>query len=241
MAQSQLALYNLALSIMGSDYTVASLTEQSIPNEVCNLWYENTRLTVFRAAHWKSCKRYARLVKANSRETETGYTSDSDLDWQSTDPEPGFAFSYLLPERCVAPRYLSDFGQFDVGVNSDSGQDILSCNYGGAEADDAPILCYTYDQTNPVKWEPDLYKAMAYALASQIAMPITGKPKKTELIFGVANQIILEARASTANEMHMRQTQLPEQLQARGYLTTYSAPYVYPYGSLLTGTGASVV
>lgn len=241
MAQTQLALYNLALAAIGSDYSVASLTEQSLPAEACTLWYENTRLTVFRAAHWNSCKRFVRLTKSTARETETGYTADADLDWQSGDPEPGFAFSYQFPERFVAARYLTDFSQFSVGVNSETGEDAINCNIGGPVADDAPVLCYTYDQQNPAKWEPDLYQSMIYGLAGHLVMTITGKPDRANLMFNLANQFLLDARARTANERHQLFQQTPERLQARGYSYTPVFPFVQSYGNLFSGSGASTV
>ena len=241
MAQSQLALYNLALSAMGADYSITSLTEQSLPAEACNLWYENTRQTVLRAAHWNSCKRYARLTKAYARETETGYTVDADADWQLDDPEPGFAFSYAVPERMLAARYLSDFSQFTLGTNSNTGEELISCNTGGETVDDAPILCYTWDQQNPVKWESDLYQSMIYGLAGHIVMPLSGKPERAKLMFSLANQFIVEARTRTANERLQLFAQTPERLQARGYSYTPWTPYIHAYGNLFSGTGALTV
>jgi hypothetical protein len=241
VAQTQLDLYNLALSAMGSDYSVASLTEQSLPAEACNLWYENTRLTVMRAAHWNSCKRFERLVKAASRETETDYTADSDVDWQSGDPEPGFAFSYNLPGRFIAARYLTDYSQFTIGANPETGEDMLSCNIGGPVADDAPVLCYTYDQQRLDRWEPDLYQAMVYGLAGHIVMPLSGKPDRAQLMFNLANQFLLDARARTANERHQLFAQTPERLQARGYSYTPVYPFIQSYGNLFSGSGASTV
>lgn len=244
MAQSQLALYNMAVGACGGDYTISAVAEESVPAEVCELFYENVRQTVFRAAFWACAKRHDRMTKAAARDATTGYDSDTDDDWVDSDPEPGFAFSYTLPSNLLRCRYLSTFELFSLGWEEEGAHKILSCNSGGVNATDAPILCYTVDVTDVTLWEPDLYQAVAYGLAAHIAMPLTGSRSKLGTLLEVANSFILEARANTANEIgHLiRARQAPERLQARGY--AYSPvlqPYVYPYGHLLTGTGAGVV
>ena len=228
MAQSQLNLYNLAVSACGADYTISTTGEQSVPAEICELWYENTRQTVLRAAHWKSCKRYARLTEEAER--------DLAADWVSTDPEPGYAYSYEVPANMLAARYLTTFEQFNLGYETD--QMIISCNIGGSAATDAPILCYTLDQTDPTAWEPDLYQAVVYGLAGHICMPLNGKPSRAKNLFDLSNFILQDARANTANEMHRLMRTNSERLQARGYNQAPLSPYVYPYGNTFTLTGA---
>jgi len=230
MAQSQLNLYNLALAIVGSDYTISATNEASIPAETCDMWYENVRQVALRAAHWNSAKRYARLVEDTERDTAA--------DWVSTDPEPGYGFSYALPANMLAARYMTDFSQFTLGY--ETAAKIISSNIGGSAATDAPILCFTVDVTDLTIWEPDLYQAIAYALAAHVSIPLTGKVSKSVNNFQLANNIILEARAATANEIRRFMTQRPETLAARGYSYTVAAPYVYPYGALFSNTGAPV-
>ena len=242
MAQSQVALYNLAISAVGGDYTISATNEESIPAEICELWYENVRQTVLRAAFWQTAKRHVRMTKAAARDSETGYDTDTAADWQTSDPEPGWAFSYTLPSNMLRARYLTDFSMFTLGWEEEGSHKILSANVGGETADDAPILAYTIDVTDVTLWEPDLYQAIAYGLAGHIAMPLTGKPGKAEMMFTLANGLINEARANTANEMHVMLQQAPGRLQARGYAyQPVLNPYVYPYGNFLAGTGAGVV
>lgn len=244
MAQSQTALYNLAVAAVGGDYTISSTSEESIPAEVCELWYEPVRQTVLRAAFWACAKRHERMTKAAARDAETGYDSDTDDDWVTSDPEPGYAFSYTLPTSMLRARYLTTLEMFSLGWEEEGAHKILSCNSGGENATDAPILCYTVDVTDVTLWEPDLYMAIAYGLAGHIALPLTGKAGKAQAMYALANQLIMEARANGANEVGhlLRKRQAPELLQARGYAYSPTiSPYVYPYGHLLTGTGAPVV
>ena len=243
MPQSQLNLYNLALGAIGADYTISAVDEESVPAEACELYYENVRQTILRAAFWHCAKRHVRMTKAAATVETTGYDHDTELFWVSSDPEPGYAFSYTLPTMLRA-RYLTTFEMFSLGWEMEGDHAILSCNTGGPEDEDAPILCYTADVTNVTVWDAGLYQAVYHGLAANIAMALTGKKNQVDLNFGLANQLILQARADNANEMgHLLYSeQVPERLQARGYAySPVTTPYIYPYGHLLTGTGASVV
>jgi hypothetical protein len=232
MAQSQLALYNMALAACGQDYTLSAVNEESVAAELCELWYENTRQMILRAAHWNSARRFSRLTEEAER--------DESEDWVAADPNPGWYFSYDLPTSMLAARYLTDFSQFDIGYD-DNGK-VLNCNVGGTEAVDAPVLCYTVDVTDVTLWEPDLYQAVIYGLAGNITMPLTGKVNRARANFELANAILLQARAANANERYQNMQQWPETLQIRGHIGPVATnAYVAPYGSLFSSTGAPVV
>lgn len=230
MAQSQVNLYNLAISQAGSDYVISATSDQTLAAETCELYYENVRQTVLRAAHWNSAKRYGRLTEETER--------DADAAWVSTDPEPGYAFSYDLPANYLYARYLSTYERFEIGYETD--QKILSCDIGGDNFDDRPILCYTVDVTDVTIWEPDLYRAMYFALAAHICMPLNGKPSRARELFQYANAFLMDAQTQNANEMHRYLQQRVERLAARGYSYTPPDLYVYPFGNLFSGTGASL-
>lgn len=231
MAQSQLNLYNLAVSQAVGDYSISATNEASLPAETCELWYENTRQVILRAAHWNSAKRFARLVQETARNTAA--------DWVTTDPEPGYAYSYALPANLLACRYLTTFEQFVLGYDND--KKIISCNSGSTTASERPVLCYTIDTTDPTLWEVDLYQAMVWGLAANICLPLQGKPQRARVLFSFANELLLQARANTANEMHRLMTSAPEGLALRGYTFTAPERYIYPYGSLFMTPGAPVV
>lgn len=225
MAQSQLALYNMALSLVGSDFTILAVDEESIEAETCGLWYENVRQTILRAAHWNSAKRYSRLT-AEATRTLTS-------DWVSTDPEPGYAYSFELPANMLAARYLTTFQEFSLGYETD--QRILSCQI------DEPILCYTIDVTDLTLIEPDLYRGIVHGLAAYIAMPLTGKLKRAQDALSIANEVVSEARAANANEMERLFSKMPDGLSLRGYDGWPPvSPYMAAYGPMLSLSGAPV-
>lgn len=221
MAQSQLALYNMALAVCGHDYTIADVAEESIAAETCELFYENVRQVLLRSAFWNSSKRFARLVEEAER--------DPDEDWVTSDPVPGYAFSYELPASLLAARYLTDFAQFELSYDNDS--KILATNGGSDTASERPVLCFSIDVTDVTLWEPDLYQAMYYALAAHITMPLTGKVARRQANLQLAYDIVMGARANAANEIHRLFQYHSEVLMARGYTYGPSTPYVAPYGS----------
>lgn len=228
MAQSQLSLYNLAISLLGGDYSIGTVNEQSIPAETLNLWYENVRQVLLRSAHWNSCRRYTRLTQEAVR--------DFSVAWAVGAPEPGFAYSYEWPTGMLAARYLTSFDEFSIGYDDDS--QVLNCNLGGTATEDKPVLCYTIDQTDPAKWEPDLYQAMAWALGAVVSIPLSGR-KGTNAMVQMANSIILSARANSANEMLRFFQRRPTVLGERGYSYPVPVPFIYPYGALFSAQGTT--
>lgn len=229
MAQSQLNLYNMALSHAGSKYTLASPSENSIPADICNLWYENVRQTVLRAAHWNCAKRFARLTEEAER--------DTGADWVSTDPAPGWGFSYEVPENMLYARHMADYSMFDLHYETD--QMVINSNMGGSSTEYVPILCFTIDVEDVTVWEPDLYQTIVLGLAAMICAPLTGKLQKEQTVVNKANIALREAQARHLNEHQVRWMMNPTQLQVRGYSFTPTTPYLYPFGAGFSGTGSS--
>lgn len=233
MAQSQVNLYNLALALVGADYTVASTSEESVPAETCELFYENVRETVLMAAFWNSAKQFARLVEVTER--------DLSADWATTDPAPGYAYSYDIPSNMLRARYLTSFSQFELHYDTGNSKMVINANEGSDTATETPIICYTIDVTDVTRWEPDLYKAVYYAMAAHICMPLNGKITRARETAQAANDVILEARAQHLNEMNRMWAKRPHQLAVRGYEFSVEAPYYYPFGGLITATGAPII
>src|SRR5690606_39709181 len=89
MAQDLVTLYNLALSVAGITSGVDSPSEASPEAEQCRLWFEPVRNLILRAAFWPSVKGVKRLGLLATR--------DTDQDWTSSDPFPGWLYAYALP------------------------------------------------------------------------------------------------------------------------------------------------
>lgn len=227
MAQSVTAIYNLALSAISSRKLTSSPGENSREAEMCDLWYEPVRRTIFRAAHWHSLKSYSRLALLMER-------VDGSI-WESDDPIPGWKYAYAAPGDMAAPRHLSNYQRFTTGVYEASSRFAVFC-----DVEDV-ILCYTQDRTDPTLWDNDLYLAVAFGLAAHICLPLTGKAARARDILAMANDKITQARVTSANEPDGYNDTLPEWIEARGYTGAPSRDrYISPYGNMLTMPGADV-
>jgi len=215
----QVTLYNQALSLAGSKSSVSSLTENSREVEVCNLWYDEARRSVLSAAFWPSARKFQALAVLKER--------DFNSTWTEGDPSPPFKFAYALPSEMLRPRYIDNFARFSVDLLSPTSRALMS------DQEDA-LLYFTLDQKNIALWDAQLYTAVVHLLAHRIQMPLHAKERRAQMLFSLATEIILEARATTANELQNMQIEvLPEWIQVRGYgggARTWR--YVYPYADI---------
>lgn len=211
-------LFNLALDASGSRHTISTPTERSREAQTCARWYDISRRNVLRAAYWPDTETQARLALLVER--------DVDEDWVAADPTPGWRFAYSIPDKMLAPRYISDYSRFRLG-RVGSAKAIMS------QTEDA-VLTFTQDVTDPDAWDPSLQLAIIYALAAQITMPLQGKPARAQLNAQKANDLIMQARVNAANTNDSQQETYPEWITARGYGVTNTARYVYPMGAMIS-------
>lgn len=213
---TEVGVYNLALNAVGETANISSPTENSRRAEVCRLWYDLVRDQVLEAAPWPEATKMRRLALADARDEDT---------WQTGDPQPGYAYAFALPADCLRPQYLSDYGQFEL--LTEGGVKQLHCN------NPAPILRYTFGQANVALWSNNLLMAIVYGLAAHIAQPLSGKTSMTNMLIQRANDMILAARVSSANQPMQQQEAVPDWIKGRGYATPTLQQFFYPTGSLL--------
>lgn len=214
MATDEVGIYNQAVSFVGSDSTVASTDEVSREAEVCSLWYDSVVQKTLRAAPWPSARKVIRLALLAER--------DFTEEWTSADPEPNWKYAYSYPSDLIRPRYLHGYGRFTTGL-TDGTRSILT------DVEDA-ILIYTSRQKSVLSWENDLQLAITYALAAHICMPLSGKLEKTSLAIQLANQLILDARMTAANQDTDRLDSIPDWIAARGFGNAQSSKFIFPDG-----------
>ena len=216
-------IYNQALTAIGQKGKLQSPDEPSIEAGECNLWYADARDQVLRAAPWNCATGTARLALQAER--------NSNVAWVATDPRPGWRFAYSIPNDMLRPRYLTTFARFDLGVSAASSR-VLYSN------EEASILVYTQQLTNPELWDVDLRQAIVFSLAASIAPRLTGSKDRTRLVIAQAIDKITNARVNSANEVVEETEHVPDWLAARGYGgSTPSARYVYPMGDIsISGT-----
>lgn len=222
MVPDEVSIFNLALNAIGGRSNLSSTTERDRGAEVCRLWYPVVRDQVLAAAPWPSCKAFFRLALKSQR---------GDAGWVQGDPEPGYIYAYSAPNDMLHPRYLSDYSKFSVSAFAG---DIKVLNTNVPD----PILVYTKRNYVVGSWESELQMAIAYGLAANIAMPVTGKAQRAQLMIQQANDLVLTARQNAANESDESYETLPDWIQARGYSMPSTTRFFYPMGALLTAANA---
>lgn len=217
MVPDEISIYNLALNAVGARSNLSSTTERDRGAEVCRLWYPVIRDQILAAAPWPSCKTFKRLALLKQQTEET---------WVTGDPEPGYAFIYSAPSDMLHPRYISDYTRFAISSYENEIK-ALSSNCS------APILVYTRRNYIVASWENELQMAIAYGLAANIAMPLTAKPQRAQLLVQQANDLVLTARVAAANEDNEINETIPDWIAARGYANPATPRWYYPVGAML--------
>jgi hypothetical protein len=221
----EVAIYNMALSSIGTRAVIAATDEGSPEAQELNIWYETVRDRILGSAFWPSTKATFRLNLLASR--------DQDTTWSNGDPLPGWQYAYGRPSDMLRPRYLTTFAQFEQGLR-DANTPAIFTN------DPNSILVYTARQVNPGLWDSDLQFAVAHALGSVACMKLTGNKAKRDTAWQIAYDLVLQARVATANDQQRTLDFTPSAMLARGYtdLTGASTPFIFPYAEVYpTGFG----
>lgn len=206
-------LYNLGLSVVGHAASVSDPEENSQAAALCRLWFNPARRSVFSAFHWSSIRNAQRLARAKTR--------DAALDWQNTDPWPGYEYAFALPGEMIQPQYLADFSRFEIGNVGD--ERLLFTN------NPNPLLFYSRDTVDPTNWSPDLYMALAYALGASFSFQKNGKDNSVQRLEQKVQSLIDSAATQAANEVDTYFEAIPQSWAGTGFSTpAQSVRYYYP-------------
>lgn len=229
---------NRALSAIGSQTTISSLTDGTPAGNVSALWYDNQRQGLLRTAPWGFARRSVALTLL--RQVSSG---------NSTYP---YLFKYAYPSDCLKFRYLvrsplvqqqvdspavdvgAQFVNFrpsrenrwleniDVDVNGAYVKTILS------NVPDA-IGIYTLDMTDPNMFDVLFESALTSSLAYHFAMPITGNVGMRQSFAEAADKAIDKARVVDGNEALPSSDHQVDWIAGRGVGS--------PWGYGFTGSG----
>lgn len=215
MPASAVTVYNAALSSLGYGVSLTSTNEVDRGAELCNIWYEVVRDGILSAAPWPEATAYSRLALIAER--------DDDADWVSTDPTPGWNYAYGVPSDFLYPRNLSDYARFSMAMRGNT-RTIITNNAA------IPILFYTRRLEQVYLWNANLFNAIAHGLAAHIAKGLTGKDSDVIRGYQLANEKIIDARASALNMMEQPSLEsTPDWIAARGYAGSGpQAKFLYP-------------
>lgn len=227
MSISVLSIYNAAISVAGGKGRLSSLAQSSKERGACDTWYEIVRNTVQEAAYWPSVKSAQRLTLLATRTTSA--------DWASTDPHNPYLYKYQLPNDNLRPWHLHDYGPFELLSDPTDGTVHLHTNTVNA------VLTYARINDNPSQWLASQQQATIWALGGHIVPEISGKSALMQRNMDMANELLLMAQSSAANQQHAQMETVPPALAARGVTPSLPDRFFYQHGSLFqAGLSANV-
>ncbi|GFE61929.1 hypothetical protein [Geobacter sp. AOG2] len=182
---SEVSICNMALARCGVTLFMESATEASQQASVCNLFYVPVRDRVLQAWPWQFARKYVLLQELGS-------------------PPSCWQYRYHYPSDCLKVRRLVRAGErgqavgapvpFEIGEAEASAARAILTDLPGAEAE------YTARITDVALFPPSFASALAWALAAEIAIPLTTDLNRAQLAQRMYAQALLEAGADALNE-----------------------------------------
>jgi hypothetical protein len=178
---------------------IADLTGGSRESTLCHLFYQPTRDKVLQAFPWPFARKYAPLTDIGS-------------------PPANWGFRYLYPVDCLKfrtivnngyvpflpgfyPGYYADFTlclpprvPFQIGLATDASSKVIYTNVAAAQAE------YTVQVTDPTLFPQTFVTALAWALAAELAFPLTTDMNRAQLAQAKYVAVLMEAGADLLNE-----------------------------------------
>lgn len=179
---NEIEVCNVALSRVGAN-SIQSLNDATREARVCKTHYEIARDATLRDHDWQFARR--EVVLALLVETSEEYD-----------------YVYQYPSDCVAARRIVNAASndpvdripFGVGANAaKNGKVILT------DQEDA-VLVYTAKITNATVWDSQFVDAMAWRLASELAVPLNADSPMAVNLMRQYLAAINAAKADGSNE-----------------------------------------
>ena len=181
---SKVDVYNMAAARIGVfDNAIASATESSKIVRLLNFFYDGMVDYVLQDFPWRFAERRVALSSLGT-------------------PPSNWAYRYAYPSDCVAARYIVYPGirniradqmiPFQVGTDGTARE--IYCDLEDAE------LVYTSRVTDLNLWGSLAVSALAYRLASELAMPMSAKPDIADSALSGYYREVSRAAAAALNE-----------------------------------------
>jgi len=249
---TQLEICNRALAAIAAKTTIAGINELSNEAAKCRLLYVPTRRQMLRGAHWNFARIQNNLTLLKAAPgTPENPTIPANTNWNpATQPPPPWVYEYAYPPDCILLRYIplianvgnsqgnpipitavqpytpptiSDRGTARFTVTNDpnvqgSPQRVILANQPNSMA------IYTTDVVIENLWDDAFQEAMVAALASRLAMPLTGDKAMYRQQAQAALAMLEEARRTDGNEGFTIEEWVPDWIAVRGFSGDYTTP-----------------
>jgi len=190
MAISNVTISNMALSHIGADSTIESMTESSAEAAQCNLWYEYSRLQILEAYDWGFARKRIDMAVVDTISDDT--TDNAYYEW---------VYRYQYPSDCLSMRKISnpngitdDAIPFDIEAGSGDLTKVIMTNMEDA------IGVYTFDCNTPSMFSAHFVDTLAVLLAHRVAFSLTGSRAIAGDMMQMYQGMIRAAPAYDANE-----------------------------------------
>lgn len=216
MAQSELSIYNEALSLVGGQAGLTAVDQKGPEAASCRLHYPTVKRAVFDQAFWPSSK----MSKILALSAENDFKDD----WTEADPVYPWRYAYELPTG-----FLNALELFSVDVDA-SPSELVSYggNYGQFEITywepvaglalmtnlkDAGLV-FSREITDPAGWDINLYQAVVWHLAHRLVMPTSANTGFVNQILAQANFFTTRALENNANKSEETLTEPVSDIEA---------------------------
>lgn len=267
---SVLNIWNRACAAIGTRTSIAGLNEDSNEARQCALLYDGVRDQLLSTARWNFARGMATLtlLKAAPGTPERPATTNTPLTWNATMPQIPWLYSYAYPAEAIViqriPLQVTVFNG-DVPLTTAPSpmwfpyqNPVASARFAVAQDVDPvtgnPIKniltnvpqavgVFTRETTDTTVFDSQFTEALVMALAGRLAIPLTGDKTMEKNKYAIANNYILQARASDGNEGISTADHLPDWIQARtggagaGYGYNGLGYLCEPYGALFGAGG----
>lgn len=130
------------------------------------------------------------------------------------DPPEDWAYRYAYPSDCIEARYIVKSEAelpiaFEVALGDDEATRVLLTDR------EAATLCYTARVTNTSAMSVPFVTALAWRIASNIALPLTGDPELQKWASQMYMAQLNRSAALDSNERHERLDHTVDWLSAR--------------------------
>lgn len=240
MASSQVQIANMALDVVGTRSTIASLTEGSNEANAIGRHWDNAVDAMLRAAHWNFARKQIPLTLLQDA-TNGGVV-----------PSP-WLYEYAYPSDCVLMRQLMPMIQTQelepsIGATSVAGVAAYGPPVKFLIATDTDINgnpitvlltnqqqaigIYTFRNTNTSMWDALYVQGFAAYLGARVCMTLTGDKNTQRMALSEAQQYANDAQRMNGNEGLTVIDSTPDWMRVRGYASDWSWPDggMYTYG-----------
>lgn len=178
MRSSDVDICNMALANIGGA-SFLSINDQGKSPDACRLRFEESRLQTLSACLWNFASMWAKGVRLD------------------VTPKPPFRFAYAYPADALKLfEILRDNPAdpkipYEVTDNPEGNGKLINTDH------EAPVFVYNRDKTDPSDFSIEFREAMAWLLASKIAMPVVKDMKKQQEAYKMF--VLATSTAVTAN------------------------------------------